>query len=57
MWLLNYKILSEFELAREQACVLRMIVLAAADELWTCVIPNNPGIWQHYIIIYLPECH
>ena len=37
----------------EQTLVFRMVILAATDRLWTYVIPNNPGIWQHYIIIYL----
>lgn len=32
--------------------VLKAVILAAVDGLWTCVIPNRPGIWQHYIIIY-----
>lgn len=44
---------SDSMLAREQTLVFRMVILAATDRLWTYVIPNNPGIRQHYIIIYL----
>ena len=57
MWLLNYKIFSDSMLAREQTLVFRMVILAATDRLWTYVIPNNPGIWQHYMIIYLWKYH
>lgn len=49
---MNYKLFKKSVLERGQTLVLRTDILAATDGLWMCVIPNNPGIWQHYIIIY-----
>lgn len=54
---MNYKISRESVLVIDHTLVLGAVILAVTEGLWTVVIPRILGIWQYYIVIYLPKYH